>query len=74
MEVKCKRGRRVLVQLRGGTTALEVETGRWQGVKREERVCRNFRSEEVRNVEHWLLRCSWHGRGEGEVDNNKLCM
>ena len=24
----------------------------------EERVCRNCRSEEVENVEHWLLRCT----------------
>ena len=55
--MKCKR-RRILVQLRGGTTALEVETGRWRGVRREERVCRNCRSEEMENVEHWLLRCT----------------
>ena len=34
-------------------------------------MCRNCRSEEVENVEHWLLRCTaWHGRGEGEVDND----
>ena len=25
---------------------------------REGRVCRNCRSEEVENVEHWLLRCT----------------
>ena len=31
VEVKYK-WRRVLVQLRGGTAALEVETGRWRGV------------------------------------------
>ena len=29
VEVKCKWRRRVLVQLRGGTAALEIETGRW---------------------------------------------
>ena len=58
VEVKCKWRRRVLVQLRGGTAALEVETGRWRGVSREGRVCRNCRSEEVENVEHWLLRCT----------------
>ena len=58
VEVKCKWRRRVLVQLRGGTAALEVETGRWRGVSREGRVCRNRRSEEVENVEHWLLRCT----------------
>ena len=58
VEMKWKRRRRILVQLRGGTTALEVETGRWWGVRREERVCRNCRSEEVENVEQWLLRCA----------------
>ena len=58
VEVKCKWRRRVLAQLRGGTAALEVETGRWQGVSREGRVCRNCRSEEVENVEHWLLSCT----------------
>ena len=44
--------------MRGGTAALEVETDRWLGVSREGRVCRNCRSEEVENVEHWLLRCT----------------
>ena len=58
VEVKYKRRRRILVQLRGGTAALEVETGRWWGVRREERVCRNYRSEEVENVERWLLTCT----------------
>ena len=36
VEVKCKRRRRTLVQLRGDTAALEVETGRCWGVRREE--------------------------------------
>ena len=60
VQVECKWRRRVLVQLRGGTAALqlEVETGRWRGVSREGRVCRNCTSEEVENVEHWLLRCT----------------
>ena len=40
------------------TTALEAETGRWQGVRGEERVCRNCKGEEVENVKHWLLRCT----------------
>ena len=58
-----------MVQLRGGTAALEVETGRWRDVRREERVCRNCRSEEVENVAHWLLRCT----GMAEV-REKLIM
>ena len=45
--MKCKQRRRVLVQLGGGTAVLEVETGRWRGVSREGRVCRNYRSEEM---------------------------
>ena len=53
--------------MRGGTAALEVETGRWRDVSREGRVCRNCRSEEVENVEHWLLRCT--GMAE-ERDND----
>ena len=56
--IKCKRRRRILAQLRGGTARLEIETGRWRGVKREERFCKNCQSGEVENVEHWLLRCT----------------
>ena len=58
VEVKCKRRRRILAQLRGGTARLEIETGRWRGVKREEKLCRNCQSGEVEDVEHWLLRCT----------------
>ena len=58
VEVKCKRRRRILVQLMDGTAALEVETGRWQGVRREERVRRNCKSEELENMERWFLRCT----------------
>ena len=43
---------------RGGTAGLKVKTGRWQGVSREERVCKNCQSEEVEDVEHLLMRCS----------------
>ena len=36
---KCKRRRR-LVNLRGGMAELGVETGRWLGVRREEKYAR----------------------------------
>ena len=58
VEVKCRRRRRILAKLRGGTAGLEVETGRWRGVSREERVCKNCQSEEMEDVEHLLMRCS----------------
>ena len=37
-DLKSKRERRVMLKLRGGTAAFQVETSRWQGVKREDRV------------------------------------
>ena len=36
--VKMKSERRVLIKLRGGTAPFQMETGRWHGLKREERV------------------------------------
>ena len=47
-----------MLKLRGGTAAFQVETGRWQGVKREDRVCKECNSGEVEDVTHWFLRCS----------------
>ena len=35
MDVKCKRLRRMVAMLGGGTAALRLETGRWNGLKRE---------------------------------------
>ena len=36
-----KKGRRMLVKLRGGTAELpEMEAGRGRGLRREERICR----------------------------------
>ena len=37
-DVKSKRERRVMLKLRGGTAVFQVETGRWQRVKKEDRV------------------------------------
>ena len=49
--------RRVMMKLRGGTAGLQIETGRWRGVAREERVCKECGSGEVEDVEHWMMRC-----------------
>ena len=43
--------------LRGGTAALRIETGRWNGLKREERICRQCTMGEIEDEEHFLLRC-----------------
>ena len=37
--VRRKKTKRILTKLRGGTAELQVEVGRWRGLKREERKC-----------------------------------
>ncbi len=36
--LKRKRDRRMMIKLRGGTGAFQIEVGRWQGVERKERT------------------------------------
>ena len=47
----------MLAKLTGGTAELRIKTGRWRGLKREERICKNCRSGEVEDVEHLVMRC-----------------
>ena len=54
MDVGSKRIRRMLAKLRGGTAELRVDTGRWNGLKREERICKQCTMGEVENEEHFL--------------------
>ena len=53
--LKSKAERRMMLKLRGGTVAFHIEMGRWHGVKREKRVCKECDSGEVEDVVHWLL-------------------
>ena len=54
--LKSKVERRMMLKLRGGTAAFQIEAGRWHGfMKREERVCKECDSGEVEDVCHWLL-------------------
>ena len=58
-----KSERRMILKLCGGTAPLQVEMGRWRGVKREERICKECNSGEVEDVSHWLLRCpTWNSQ------------
>ena len=57
--LKSKVERRMM--LRGGTAMFQMEMGRWHGLKREERVCKECDSGEVEDVCHWLLQCSAWG-------------
>ena len=37
---------------------MRVETGRWIGLKREDRICGQCGLREVKDAEHFVLRCS----------------
>ena len=53
--LKRKRDRRMMIKLRGGTGAFQIEVGRWQGVERKERMRKECQSEKVEDVCQWLL-------------------
>ena len=57
IELRCafilvKKKREVLMTLRGGTAAFQIEVGRWKDVKREGRVCKECQSGEAEDVCH----------------------
>ena len=47
----------MLMKLRGGTAAVQIKAVRWQGVTRDDRVCKECQSGEVEDVCHGLLQC-----------------
>ena len=46
-----------LGEAEGETVPLRMETGRWGSLKREERLCKQCKLEEIEDEEHFLLRC-----------------
>ena len=57
LDVASKTQRRRMMMLRGGTAPLMIESGRWRGLPREERRCRECQSGKIEDVSHWLLEC-----------------
>ena len=49
--LKSKAERRIMLKLSGGGTAT-IEIGKWHGVKREERACKDCHSGKVEGVCH----------------------
>ena len=47
------------MKLKGGTAPFQIETDRWKGVPREERVCRECgTNDEIEDCNHWLFTVS----------------
>ena len=58
VEVDCKRQKSMLAKLRRGTAELRIETGRWRGLERQERICKCCESGGVEDAEHLGMRCA----------------
>ena len=56
MDVKRKRLKRILAMLRGDSAALRIEAGRCNGLKREERICRQCTMGEIEDEEHFCYK------------------
>ena len=49
----------MMTRLRRGTAELGIEVGRWHGVRREERVCKECGNGEVEDIDHFVMRCEY---------------
>ena len=57
LDSKDVRGRRLMTKLRGGSNGLRLETGRWVGLERNERLC-ELCYDGVEDVKHVLFHCN----------------
>ena len=48
-----------MARLRGGMAELGIEVGRWHGVRREARVCKECGDGEVEDIDHFVMRCKY---------------
>ena len=65
----CKRRRRMMAKLRGGTAELGIEIGRWHGLRREDRVCKECGSGEVEDTEHIVMKCAYVVKERKRLEN-----
>ena len=55
------------MKLRRGTAELRIETGRWSGLRRDERICKMCDKGEVEDAEHFFLHCNCMAEERKEV-------
>ncbi len=53
-----RRQRSYLAQLRYGILPLHIETGRWYGVKEEDRLCKACYNNQIENEYHFIFHCN----------------
>ena len=57
-EIRYFKYRSALTKMRICSHTLPIETGRWKGIPRTERICLICDSEEVGSEEHYIARCN----------------
>ena len=61
--------RRAIAKIRTSSHKLEVETGRWRGVSRDQRICKNCTLNKVEDENHFLFECGMHVTERKELYN-----
>ena len=65
IDYKRQRPKDVKMKLRGGTAELRIETGRWCGLEKDERICKMCDEGKVKDVEHSYCTVQAWQRREG---------
>ena len=52
--------RRAISKLRTSSHKLEIETGRWNNIPRDQRICKNCTMDKVEDENHLLFECQMH--------------
>ena len=60
LNIHNRENRRAITKIRTSSHKLEIETGRWNNVNRDLRICKNCNIHEVENETHFLFECRMH--------------
>ena len=58
--------RRAISKLRTSSHKLEIETGRWNNIQRDQRRCKNCAMDKVEDENHFLFECQMHQKTRRE--------
>ena len=54
---------------KGSTAKLGIEIGRWHGLRREDRVCKECGNGEVEVTDHFVMRCAYVVKERKRLEN-----
>ena len=58
MQVRNRRDRSILAKLRFGCLDLDIETGRWRNIERDNRICKICQSGSIEDELHFVFQCT----------------